>query len=408
MNERGPLRILVVAPTWFFSDYGNSVRIAEEARAVQELGNDLSICTYGAGKDPEGLVIKRIPLTPNKPRPGFSFHRLYLDIQLLALTAWQAYRWRPDIIHAHIHEGALIGLICKALMPRPCFVVVDAQGSLTEELLGPISEQTLLAKVFRFFEGYLWRKPDAIVTSSPGLAKVMEEQFGVGQDRVFTVPDGVDCHHFDWAHREDAVAVSRTRGLLGVPPNAKVVGYLGLLSKLQGIDLLLKAIPYVLAEQPDTYFVIGGHPNQEHYENEARQLGINDYVRFPGRVDYFSEAAQLLAAVDVAVSPKLFSGQSNGKLLNYMAMGLPTVVFDNEANRALLGDCGVYATEQNPRALARTLVDLLKDGPLMAELGHKARAKAEAECSWMLAGEQLVGLFERVLQKGRDRLPEGA
>ena len=59
-------------------------------------------------------------------------------------------------------------------------------------------------------------------------------------------------------------------------------------------------------------------------------------MRFTGRVKY-SKAPDLLALADVAVSPKRFgSGEGNGKLLNYMAMGLPVVAFEDPVNRAIL------------------------------------------------------------------------
>ena len=54
----------MIAPTSFFSDYGCSVRILEEAKILQARGNELTICTYRNGKDIPGLTIRRTPSIP--------------------------------------------------------------------------------------------------------------------------------------------------------------------------------------------------------------------------------------------------------------------------------------------------------------------------------------------------------
>ena len=60
-NERGerPLRILMIAPTSFFSDYGGHIRILEETRHLQAVGHKVAIVTYYKGSDMPGLDIRR-------------------------------------------------------------------------------------------------------------------------------------------------------------------------------------------------------------------------------------------------------------------------------------------------------------------------------------------------------------
>ncbi|MEO6060897.1 MAG: glycosyltransferase family 1 protein, partial [Thermoflexales bacterium] len=62
--DGGALRILSVAPTSFFNDYGCHVRILEEARALQALGHDVTILTYFKGNDVPGIRIIRTMPTP--------------------------------------------------------------------------------------------------------------------------------------------------------------------------------------------------------------------------------------------------------------------------------------------------------------------------------------------------------
>ncbi|MCG2769092.1 MAG: glycosyltransferase [Anaerolineae bacterium] len=116
-GQNSGYNILMIAPTSFFADYGCHVRILEEALILQKLGNDITICTYHNGRDLDGLNIRRTLTIPWRQdyEVGSSRHKVAFDI-LLSLTSLRAaLQSRPDIIHAHLHEGALIGYILSRL-----------------------------------------------------------------------------------------------------------------------------------------------------------------------------------------------------------------------------------------------------------------------------------------------------
>jgi hypothetical protein len=79
-----PLRILMIAPTSFFLDYGCHVRILEEARVLQRLGHQVTIATYYLGRDIPGLEIVRCRPTPWRAdyEVGSSLHKLAFDVFL--------------------------------------------------------------------------------------------------------------------------------------------------------------------------------------------------------------------------------------------------------------------------------------------------------------------------------------
>ena len=56
------MRLLAIAPTGFFADYGCHVRIRGQMRALQGRGHTLRIVTYPAGRDVDDLVTARPPL----------------------------------------------------------------------------------------------------------------------------------------------------------------------------------------------------------------------------------------------------------------------------------------------------------------------------------------------------------
>src|SRR5688572_9747880 len=109
-------RVLKIAPTSFFADYGCHVRIYEETRVLQRLGHEVVICTYHTGRDPEGMDVRRAPRAnpfargePRYIQVGSNFRKPYYDCLLALKTAQVALQFRPTVIHAHLHEGALIG-----------------------------------------------------------------------------------------------------------------------------------------------------------------------------------------------------------------------------------------------------------------------------------------------------------
>ncbi|HIN11263.1 MAG TPA: hypothetical protein EYM63_06555, partial [Acidobacteria bacterium] len=128
-------RVLVIAPTPFFGDRGCHVRILEEVRGLQARGADVLVATYATGNDVAGVRTARAPNVPGLRAPalGPSYGRPFLDTLLLGTTLRAARRFRPDIVHAHLHEGIAVGLIAARLVGSP--LVADLQGSLQSELV---------------------------------------------------------------------------------------------------------------------------------------------------------------------------------------------------------------------------------------------------------------------------------
>src|SRR6266571_9013076 len=125
----------MIAPTPYFSDRGCHVRIYEEALALTKLGHEVCIVTYHLGRDMPGVRVVRTPHVPwyDKLEAGPSWHKPYLDALLLWKSLAVVRSFRPHLIHAHLHEGALIGSVLKRLLRIP--LLFDYQGSLSGESL---------------------------------------------------------------------------------------------------------------------------------------------------------------------------------------------------------------------------------------------------------------------------------
>jgi len=387
----------MLAPTSFFSDYGCHVRILEEIRFLRKNGYEITVCAYRKGRDLEGIEIRRIPPIPGdaKYELGASWLKVVFDA-FLALKAFSTGLGKGfNLIHAHLHEGALIGYFLSKLWRIP--LVFDFQGSLTDEMIqhGILSPYGPLYRVMRRLERAIDHLPDAIITSTAHGARLLVEEFGCDPSKVFEVPDCVNVQRFRPRTPADEGEVRALKSRLGIPLDRKVVVYLGLLSTYQGTELLLEAAAHLLQDGRKVHFLIMGFPGVEYYLGRARDLGIADYVTFPGRIPYL-EAPSYLRLGDVAVAPKLSASEGNGKLLVYMATGLPIVAFDRAVNREYLGELGIYAAPGDPVSLAEALGRALDDGAQAQTLGERLRERAVALYRWEMAGKKLLEVYRAV------------
>ena len=386
----------MIAPTPYFSDRGCHVRIYEEARALTKLGHEVCIVTYHLGRDMPGVRVVRTPHIPwyNKLEAGPSWHKPYLDLLLLMKALAEARSFRPHLIHAHLHEGALIGSVMKSLLHIP--LLFDYQGSLSGESLnhGFFRDTSLLMKTFTWLERFIDHRADLIITSSDKGKQELTDDWGIASDKVINLIDGVDTGIFRPYSRSEA------RRELGIPEEVKLVVYLGLFNRYQGVDLLLDVISIVKGTAPDVRFLLMGFPDVE-YRRKAAEIGIDDCITFTGRVEY-ERAPFFLSAGDLAVSPKLAQTEANGKLFNYMACGLPTVVFDSQINREILGDDGIYIDYGNTASLADAIVAALHDSERMNSLSLQLRERAVRMHSWDARSKRLESVYRSLLTSKQD------
>ncbi|MGC9356458.1 MAG: glycosyltransferase [Anaerolineae bacterium] len=390
-------RILMIAPTSFFLDYGCHVRILEEARALAMQGLQVRIATYYKGRDWPGLDIVRSAPTPWRAEyeVGSSRHKIAFDVLLSWQAVWEALRWRPHLIHGHLHEGALIGSVPARLLGIP--LVFDLQGSMTEEMLdhGFIQRDTIAYYWWRRLETRINGLADAIVTSTLHSAEMLARIFGQ-REHVHPLPDSVNLDFFcrDCLEPEER---AHRRAALGIPPDRKVVVYLGLLADYQGLPQMLQAAALLRRRDYPVTFLIMGFPSVEKYREQAISLGLTPQdVIFTGRTPY-EKAPSKLALGDIAIAPKISATEGSGKILNYMAMGLPVVVYDTQVSREYLGGLGIYATPVGEaEALAQALAFVLRNPEVGRIMGEKLRERAARHFSWQRMGRRLVQIYEKL------------
>ena len=397
MSVSRPFRVLMIAPTSFFSDYGGHIRILEETRALQAAGHEVTIVTYYKGSDLPGIDIRRTAPLPWRTdyEVGSSRHKLAFDVYLVVQAILEGLRIKPDLIHGHMHEGALIGGLVARLLRIP--LIFDFQGSLTAEMV----DHNFLDINGRFYpwlhrlERFITRRlPQAILTSSLRASQLLQNEFDVPATMIRPLPDCADPIRFDPA-KTPVIAQQALRVRLDIPADRCVVAYLGLLTDYQGIPHLIEAAVRLKEARESIHFLVMGYPNVERYRTIAQQKGVADVMTFTGRVEY-RHAPLYLSLGDIAVAPKVSATEGSGKLLNYMAMAQPVVAYDTAVHREYLNDLGVFVPVGDVRAFAQAIVRLSHDSQRRTCLGEKLRQRALEIYSWQRACDQIVDLYQNL------------
>ena len=362
------MRILKIVPQAFYSARGTPLSAYHRARELIERGHEVDILTYGVGGDPPALAVRvfraRGPHFKRAIRAGPSRLKIWFDCLLFVNLLFRLCRTHYDVLYAH-EEGALLARLAGALFRVP--YIYDMHSSLPLQITDwKFSNRPSIIALFRWVEHLSVRGACAVVAISPAVARAANL---AGPDTPCVVL--ANQLTVDHAAGPEEIAAVRTR--YQIPLERKVVLYAGSFVALQALDLLLEAIPGVLASVPNTSFLfVGGtEPEIEVLSAQARRLGVSDHVDFERSLPQQAIPAYL-AAADVLVSPRTQGINPPGKLLSYLASGKPVVATNTLVHTQLLNEQCAILTAPDASGLAEGLVTGLTDPVRVAEVVNGA------------------------------------
>lgn len=384
------LSVLHIAPTPFFSDRGCHMRIRGIVQALNKRDISSVVCTYNLGRDVDGVETVRTAPIPGytKLEAGPSAFKYLADILLFFKVCGLISSRKPDIIHAHLHEGALIGWAARLIFFwRRVPMVFDVQGSLVGELEahGYFKKYKFLKRIFWTLEYLITRMADRFVCSSQNTVDILRGEFKVDERHVVLANDGADVFQLS----KDVVL----RNELALPADRAVIIYTGALLEAKGLSYLCEAMLQAKQRMLNSHFLLIGYP-EDGVRDFCEKHQLQDSCTVVGRVPY-EHLGDYLALADLAIEPKLSdSGEASGKLLNYMGAGLPVVCFDTRSNRQILGEGGYYAKAET---LVEQIEVALAEPEQAGERGEAGRVRVNKEFSWIAAGEKIQNVYNSCL-----------
>jgi glycosyltransferase involved in cell wall biosynthesis len=374
-------------------------RVWQEARTLHEAGYKVSvICPKGSGfkksrETLEGIEIYRHWLWEASGPFGYILEyawalaaQFYLSFIIFARTRFRIIQAcnPPDTIF-------LVALFFRLFGVRFIFDHHDLNPELYET---KFHRHDLGYRLVCWAERLTFRTAHVSIATNESYREVALSRGGMRRDRTFVVRSCPDLSRIRIRPPRPELKEGRRH----------LVVYLGVMAYQDGLDLLLESISQanMVRNCEDTLFVlIGSGPELAQLKMLARQKGLDGQVKFTGRLPdedvaaYFSTAA--FGVAPDRATPMNDKSTMN-KIMEYMAFGLPVVLYDLTEGRRSAGDAALYAQRDDPEDFARKVVTLLDCESLRVELGARARKRIDDELNWDNEKQALLDAYAAALK----------
>lgn len=288
----------------------------------------------------------------------------------------------PDIVHSLV---SFVPYSTAAALVRnryPTILTVHGSESIQARFNMKMGIAFIRNKVITLQnERYVLSKVPNIIVCSPQMKELI---WNMTNSKIHVIPNGVDF--------ED---------ILNIQPHKSIkypsILYVGGLTKIKGIDILLNAVPVIIKKIPNLcIYIAGSGPEEDNLKKLVKELSIEKNVKFLGFISE-EEKFSYYKSVDVCVFPSKYE-PFGIVLLEAMACGKPVVASNidgipfvvEDGKTGLLFECG------NVEDLAEKVITLLENKELREKMGKEGRERAK-EFTWDKIAEQTVDLYREML-----------
>ena len=370
---------------------GYTFRTRAILKAQQGLGYDVRGVTGlrhtdqgPPAEEADGLLFHRTAGQASGPA-GF---REWREIGLFAQGIENVVReWRPDVLHAH--SPALCGQAALRVARRHGIPLVYEIRAFWEDAAvgnGASSEGSLRYRLTRTLESHVVREADAVVTICEGLRQDLVAR-GTPEGKITVMPNGVDLTLFGQPLERDA-QLARELGFETTGGPCPVIGFIGSFYDYEGLDVLIDAMPALVARQPDArLLMVGGGPMEAALRARAEQSPVAPAIRFVGRVPHH-EVDRYYALCDVMAYPRKHSRLTDLvtplKPLEAMAQGKLVAASDVGGHRELITHDvnGILFAPDDAQACAAALAGLLENRNYWEQYRMAGREHVETRHDW--------------------------
>lgn len=377
-------------------------RVWQEATTLRAAGYGVSIiCPTGKGyekpyEEIEGIHIYRynLPLEAEGAK-GYAVE--------YSVALWHTFRLAWKVRRAHGFDAIhacnppdllfLIGGFFKLFFGKKfIFDHHDINPELYEAKFG---RRDFFWKLMVWLERWTFKTADVSIATNESYKQIAIERGGMPLDRVYVVRSGPKLDRLKIIPPVESLKQGRKY----------LVGYVGVMGKQEGIDLLLQAAKHIVVDmaRTDVHFgLVGGGTSLEEMKLYAVELGVADYVTFTGRVPD-QQLLEMLNTADVCVNPDVFNEMNDkstmNKIMEYMALGKPIVQFDLAEGRFSAQEASLYAAKNDPVDMARKIVELLEDPDRRERMGVYGRSRVENELEWKYEIPKLLAAYDKTFAR---------
>jgi len=262
-----------------------------------------------------------------------------------------------DIIHAHLEKPVLGSLLATFF----CNVKVVIHEH------GPVFRKGYRYVIYRVFLRLLRKRASVFIAVSNSAAEQLTTRAWVSPDQIRVINNAVDREKFA-ANHQTRIDI---RKQLSIKDSDIVIGYLGRLNSVKGVDTVINAMPALLKQNPDYLFIVLGHgPELNSLKALAGRLKITDRVKFLG---FIENASEVMNSFDIGVVP---SRQEPFGIvaLEFMSMQIPLVSSGVDGLGELVSDreTAMVSEADNTEQIAACIDLLTKDKQLNDRITSRA------------------------------------
>jgi glycosyltransferase involved in cell wall biosynthesis len=371
-------------------------RVWQEAGALRDAGYIVSIiCPTGKGyekryEEIDGIAIHRYAL-PVEASGALGYALEYgLALFWTFLLTWRVLLTRGfDVIHACNPPDLffLIGGFFRLFGKKFVFDHHDINPELYEAKFG---RRDLFWKLMVMLERMTFRTANASIATNESYRRIAIGRGGMDPEKVFVVRSGPSLERLRKVAPDESLKHGRRY----------LVGYVGVMGRQEGIDLLLCAVRSIvdMHGRHDIHFgLVGGGTSLDAMKALAAKLCIEEYVTFTGRVPD-AELLAMLNTADVCVNPDIANEMNDkstmNKIMEYMALGKPIVQFDLTEGRFSAQEASLYARRNDPDDLAAKIIELVDDPARREWMGAYGRRRVENELEWRYEVPKLLAAYD--------------
>jgi glycogen(starch) synthase len=390
-------RLRVAMLSWEFPPKivgGISSHLYNLSRQLASLGVDAYVVTCDFPGAPEhekvdGVQVVRVD-SYKSPSPDFAswVSLMNVNMQKESATIITNLNDKIDLIHAHdwLVANAAIGL--KHIFRIPMVATIHSTEVGRRNGL-----HTDYEKMINQTENWLTHEAWKTLCCSRYMLFQVRWAFALPEDRVVTIPNGVDASMFE--ENFDKVEF-RSRFAL---PEEKLVLFVGRLVYEKGVQTLINAMPKVLSRVNAKFVIVGDGGMRDFLMGQVRNMRLTHKVLFTGFIDEQS-LRRLYQCADVCVVPSLYE-PFGITALEAMAAKTPVIVSDTGGLAEIIehDKTGVKVYTGNADSLAWGVTRVLLDSDYAEWLRSNAYKRVLEAYNWKSIAAKTKVLYEEVLDE---------
>ena len=166
---------------------------------------------------------------------------------------------------------------------------------------------------------------------------------------------------------------------------------------LKGLKYLIRSLPRVLEEFPDTHLqVIGKTPEAGAIRKLINKLDLVDKISFHSELSEL-EVVAIYSSAEIAVIPSLYEGFGFGAG-EAMACGVPLISTRSGGLKEVIGDAAIIVESGSSEDIESAVIDLFSDQTKQELYSRLGRERMENKFDWLGSANQYLKVFEEAKQ----------